>query len=148
VISCDFSKQALQRMHKFLENPVTKLFDMTEGLPFANESAAVIIADLSLHYFSWQETQKIVADIRRVLVKDGYLLARINSVRDSNHGAGQGAVIEDNFYCLDGRYKRFFNREQLNELFKEWTFYYCAEYEMNRYKNSKILWEIAVKTLG
>lgn len=145
VISCDFSVEALQRLGSFIENPVTKLFDMTKGLPFANESAKIIIADLSLHYFSWQETRNIAADIRRVLQKDGYLLARVNSVRDTNHGAGQGDIIEENFYCIGGRLKRFFNKEQLEELFNKWIFHYCTETTMHRYKNSKVLWEIAVK---
>jgi SAM-dependent methyltransferase len=145
VISCDFSGEALKRLAFFIEKPVTKLFDMTEGLPFADGSAKVMIADLSLHYFSWLKTREIVDDIKRVLVKDGFLLLRVNSVRDTNYGAGKGAVIEENFYCLDGNYKRFFDRKQLNSLFVEWAVEHCSEYAMNRYEDSKILWELAVR---
>lgn len=145
VISCDISAEALQRLHGFIKNPITRLFDMSEGLPFTKESAKVIIADLSLHYFTWQKTKEIVADIKSVLMKNGYLLVRVNSVQDTNHGAGQGQIIEKNYYCCDGRFKRFFDREQLIELFKDWQVYYCDEYTMARYKNSKVLWEIAVR---
>jgi hypothetical protein len=49
-----------------------------------------MIADLSLHYFSWDETKKIVNEIKRVLKEDGFLLVRVNSVNDTNYGAGKG----------------------------------------------------------
>lgn len=147
VISCDFSDKALLRLGAFIEKPVTRLFDMAEGLPFAEESARIIVADLSLHYFSWLKTQDVLAEIKRVLTPDGYLLARVNSVKDVNHGAGQGEAVEENFYRQDGRYKRFFTKEQLNGLFKEWNLLSCAEQEMNRYKKTKVLWELAVQKI-
>ncbi|BBB89672.1 MAG TPA: class I SAM-dependent methyltransferase [Methylomusa anaerophila] len=145
VISCDFSPEALKRLEYFINKPVTKLFDMKEGLPFADETAKIIIADLSLHYFSWMETQKIVTEIRRVLLNGGFLLARVNSVKDINHGVGLGTVIEENYYNVNGSFKRFFDRVQLDELFSAWEVKYIKEYEICRYKKDKILWEIAVK---
>jgi SAM-dependent methyltransferase len=145
VISCDFSSEALRKVAFFIEKPVTKLVDMTKDLPFASESVKVVIADLSLHYFSWAQTQKIVMEIKRILQKGGYLLARVNSVKDINHGAGQGIVVEENYYFRNGQYKRFFDKAQLEKLFAEWEILCSDEYEISRYKNSKILWEIAVK---
>jgi SAM-dependent methyltransferase len=145
VISCDFSREALKRLEYFIDKPVTLLLDMKERLPFENQSAKIVIADLSLHYFSWQETLEIVAEIKRVLKKDGYLLARVNSVKDTNYGAAQGVVIEENYYDVDGKLKRFFNKVQLDELFRTWEVKYINEYEMGRYTNAKILWELAVE---
>jgi SAM-dependent methyltransferase len=146
VISCDFSSEALRKVAFFIEKPVIKLVDMTKDLPFASESVKIVIADLSLHYFSWDQTQKIVMEIRRILQKGGYLLARVNSVKDINHGAGQGIIVEDNYYFRNGQYKRFFDKVQLEKLFAEWEILYSDEYEISRYKNSKILWEIAVNS--
>jgi SAM-dependent methyltransferase len=145
VISCDYSEEALKKLGLFINNPVTKLFDMKNGLPFETESVKVIIADLSLHYFSWAETKKIVNEIKRVLKEDGFLLVRVNSVKDANYGAGKGIMIEKNYYNIDGNLKRFFDKEQLEELFMDWEVKYINEYEMNRYISSKILWEMAVK---
>jgi SAM-dependent methyltransferase len=145
VISCDYSEEALKKLGLFINNPITKLFDMKNGLPFETESVKVIIADLSLHYFSWAETKKIVNEIKRVLKEDGFLLVRVNSVRDANYGAGKGIMIEKNYYNIDGNFKRFFDKEQLEELFVDWEVKYINEYEMNRYISSKILWEMAVK---
>lgn len=145
VLSCDYSEEALKKLELFIDNPITKLFDMKSGLPFESESAKVIIADLSLHYFSWAETRKIVNEIKRVLKEDGFLLLRVNSVKDTNYGAGKGIIIEKNYYNIDGNLKRFFDKEQLEELFIDWEVKYINEYEMSRYINSKILWEMAVK---
>lgn len=145
VISCDYSEEALKKLELFIENPITKLFNMKDGLPFESESAKVVIADLSLHYFSWSETKKIVNEIKRVLKENGFLLLRVNSVKDTNYGAGKGIIIEKNYYNIDGHLKRFFDREQLVKLFIDWKVKYSKEHEMNRYTNSKILWEMAVQ---
>ena len=64
-----FRAKPLKRLEYFIDKPVTLLFDMKERLPFENQSAKIVIADLSLHYFSWQETLEIVAEIKRVLKK-------------------------------------------------------------------------------
>jgi len=145
VISCDYSSEALQRLDFFIDKPSTRLFDMKEGLPFGNQSAKIVIADLSLHYFCWFDTLEIIAEIRRVLEIDGYLLARVNSVNDTNYGANQGIVTEENYYNVAGNLKRFFNITQFEDLFQTWEVKYMFEYEMGRYENTKVLWEVAVK---
>ncbi len=148
VVSCDFSVEALRRLNNFMDNLTVKCFDMKAGLPFENNCAKIIISDLSLHYFTWNDTQKILKEIHRVLMRDGVLLCRVNSTKDVNHGSGQGIKIEENFYDIEGNLKRFFDENQLKELFKNWNIKYINEYEMNRYKVSKVLWEIAIEKTG
>lgn len=148
VISCDFSENALNRLSTFIDNPNIKCFDMKDGLPFEDNSAKVVISDLSLHYFKWSETQKIVSEIKRVLMDEGFLLCRVNSINDINFGAGQGEKVEENFYDIDGKLKRFFNEAQLRDLFKGWEIQYINETEINRYKKGKMLWEISIKKQG
>ena len=147
VISCDFSEKALKRLSNFIDKLKLKCFDFKNGLPFEDNSAKIIIADLSLHYFTWEETEKILQEIGRVLMKEGFLLCRVNSTKDINHGAGQGIEIEENFYNIEGNLKRFFNEAQLSELFKGWDIQYILETEINRYKLSKIAWEISIKKI-
>lgn len=145
VIACDFSEKALIRLSNSIDNLNVKCFDLKDGLPFEDKSAKVVISDLSLHYFTWIDTQKIVKEINRVLEKDGILLCRVNSTKDINHGAGEGVEIEDNFYNNNGMLKRFFNEVKLRELFKEWNIEFINETEIKRYKMSKIVWEILIK---
>lgn len=145
VISCDYSIEALNRLKSFIEKPDIRLFNILDGLPFDDNTARVLIADLSIHYFSWEDTNEIINNISRVLSRDGYFLCRVNSDKDINYGAGQGIKVEDNFYNVDGKLKRFFDREQIIKLFKNWEIINISEYEMNRYQEPKIIWEIAVK---
>ncbi len=106
VISCDFSEEALKIIKRLVPNPDTRQFNILDGLPFADNSAKIIIYDLSIHYFNWEDTKRVINDIFRVLAKNGYLLCRVNSVKDFNHGAGQGKLIENNFYDINGKMKR------------------------------------------
>ncbi len=145
VISCDISEVAIDNVKEFVPGVETMVMDILEGLPFENISAKVIVADLSLHYFYWKDTVSIVNDIKRVLSSDGYLLCRLNSIKDVNHGAGQGDIIEENYYAVEGKMKRFFNREQIERLFQGWKFRHISEYQMDRYRLPKILWEVSVK---
>lgn len=145
VISCDISEVAIDRVREFVPEVQTMVLDMLEGLPFGNASAKIIIADLSLHYFYWRDTVRIVGEIMRVLSPSGYLLCRLNSTKDTNYGVGQGDLIEENYFSVNGNMKRFFDRKQIEELFKEWHISYINEYQMDRYTLSKILWEVAVR---
>jgi SAM-dependent methyltransferase len=147
VISCDYSEEALSRLKYFIENPEIKLFNLLDGLPFSDNFAKVMIADLSLHYFSFNDTQKIVKDISRVLMDGGYLLCRVNSVNDIEFGAGHGAEIEEHYYDIAENFKRFFDRKQIDVFFSAWSIEYANECEMDRYSKLKRVWEIALKNI-
>ena len=145
VISCDYAQEALDRLTHFIPCPEARCFDMREGLPFPDDSTRVVIADLSLHYFSEADTHRIIADIGRILMNGGYLIARVNSVRDIGYGAGQGRVIEPNYYDIEGNWKRFFDREQIDRFFAGWDIVRAEECVMGRYAKPKQVWEIAVR---
>ncbi|MBR4110507.1 MAG: class I SAM-dependent methyltransferase [Clostridia bacterium] len=147
VIPCDYSTKAIENMKiNFPEVDRIECFDMRNGLPFEDNFTDIIIADLSLHYFSKEETNKILNELKRVLRKAGMLILRVNSVKDVNHGAGEGEEIERHFYKIpDGRYKRFFDKEDLDYFFKEWKCIYIKEEQMTRYEKTKELWKCAYK---
>lgn len=144
VISCDISEAAIKIVKEFVPEAEAMVLNMLEGLPFGEAIAKVIVADLSLHYFCWKDTLSIVNDIKRVLAPGGYLLCRLNSTKDVNHGAGQGDLIEAGYYDIEGKRKRFFDSEQIGRLFDEWQIKYSNECRMDRYGLPKILWEVAV----
>jgi SAM-dependent methyltransferase len=147
VISCDWSEEALQRVRRYVQLADIRQMNLLEPLPFTDNSAVVIIADLSLHYFSWEATLAILEELKRVLRSGGYLLCRVNSVRDVNYGAGIGLEIEEGYYEHEGHRKRFFEKDRLELLFHQWKITYIEETVLLRYGKPKILWELAVKNM-
>lgn len=147
VISCDYARNAIQNIRKnFPEVERAVCFDMTQGLPFENDFADIMICDLSLHYFTEQTTFAILDEIKRVLRPNGWLLFRVNSVRDVNHGAGKGTEREPHLYeTEDGRYKRFFDASDFEKFFDGWNHVYLQEELMDRYELEKVLWKGAMR---
>lgn len=147
VIPCDYSRNAVQNIQKnFPEVERTECFDMTKGLPFEDNFTDIIISDLFLHYFTEEKTFEVLNEIKRVLKPDGILLFRVNSVKDVNHGAGEGKEIEPHLYETgDGRYKRFFDAQDLEGFFTDWKKLYIHEETMGRYDLEKVLWKGAMQ---
>ena len=147
VIPCDYSIKAIEKMKlNFPKIDRLECFDMKDGLPFENNFTDIVIADLSLHYFSEEDTKNILNEIKRVLRKEGILILRVNSMNDVNYGAGEGEEIERHFYRTQaGMYKRFFDREDIEYFFERWKSIYINEEQMTRYEKVKEVWKCAYK---
>lgn len=139
VVPCDGSINAIHNIrNNFPEVDNAICFDMLNVFPFANNTTDLVVADLSLHYFTRKDTIKILKEIRRILKNRGHLLFRVNSVNDLNHGAGQGVEVEPNLYMTsDGRYKRFFSSSDIYQMFNMFDVNYLREEPMKRYKLEK-----------
>ena len=139
VIPCDQSQASIDIITKnFPEIDDVRCFNMLDGLPFADETFDVVIADLCLHYFTKADTETILSEIQRILVPGGYLIFRVNSTGDVNHGAGQGIEIEHHLYETDaGTLKRFFDEEDIGSFFRDFEIEYLNEETMGRYKLEK-----------
>ena len=144
-MACDFSEEVLKIVNK--ENPFLKtlLFDMSNGLPFENNSINIIIADLSLHYFDLSTTTFIFDEIYRVLKVGGYLIARVNSVNDELHIPDNSQEIEKNFFYDGNIYKRFFEKQDFEALLTKFEIHNLEQKNMSRYEKPKILWEFCIK---
>lgn len=148
VVSCDFAEEALKVIEENIKDARTLLFDMLDGLPFDDNSRDLIIADLSLHYFSDKETKGIVSEIKRVLKPGGNLLFRVNSTNSTEYKklkSNNTEEIEKNFFYANNMKKRFFDKEDLEKYFKDFSFEYVSEENMTRWNPDKIVWECAVK---
>ena len=145
VLACDYSKEALKTIERNIEGIETKLLDISEPFEFEDNSFELIIADLCLHYFDEKTTIEIMKELKRILKPNGYLLARVNSIGDVNHGAGQGEKIEENYYFVEGYNKRFFTIKDIKKFFSIIGDVQVKEAEMLRYSKPKKLIEICVK---
>lgn len=146
VIACDFSEEALCNIRNNIPQVKTKNVNILETLPFKTNSIRVVVADLSLHYFSKKDTNKILREISRVLIPKGILLCRVNSDKDINFNFGQGIELEENYYEIPeiGR-KRFFNENQIKDFFRDWDILYLQENIISRYGKEKSLYEVVVE---
>ena len=115
--------------------------DIGKPLPFAKDSASVIIASLSLHYFSWDVTLQIASEIRRCIKAGGLLLTRFNSLNDRQHGASSTLEIEPNFFNVGTGTKRFFDEDSVRLFLQGWDIQFLEENVIDRYKKPKYVWE-------
>ena len=149
VIATDFSEKALEITRRTAPAAKTQNVDLTRGLPFPDASFGVIVASLSLHYFPWQQTIEILADVRRGLQPGGYLLARLNSTQDPRYRAAEKQHIEDNYYLIGGLPRRLLDKQDLDALFeKGWEILAAEERTTCRYGGNKLAWEVAAAKVG
>jgi hypothetical protein len=117
-----------------------------EPLPKQAHDLGAIVASLSLHYFSWTETQIIVQRIHSALRPTGILLCRLNSTQDHNFGASGYPEIEPNFFLVKGERKRFFDEASIDSLYSEgWNRLSLEHFVTSKYVKPKALWEVVLE---
>ncbi len=141
VVATDISAENLVECAKAA--PKAELVQMDNGkpFPFVDHSLSVIIASLSLHYFSWEVTLQIASELRRCIQPGGLLLARFNSINDRHFGADSDLEIETNFYQVGTRTKRFFDEASVRCLLQGWNIQFLEENVIYRYEKPKYVWE-------
>ena len=148
VLSSDFSHKALKNIDDNISGSKTMYLNMLDRFPFEDNSKDLIIADLSLHYFSSEDTTKIMNEIKRVLKPGGVLLARVASTKDIYYGADSEEYIEKNYTIAYGYAKRFFDEEDINKFFGIIGDLEYRETSMTRsdeeYLKPKMLYEVRV----
>jgi SAM-dependent methyltransferase len=150
VIAADYSCEALRICREVASRAALIQLDMRDGLPLRNASFGAVVANLSLHYFSWRTTHDIIDDIGDKLRVGGYLFARLNSKSDRGFAAvsrASGSKIEPDYHVVDGIPRRFFDSSSLNALFDgHWKVHEIGQITVNPYcEGSKLIWEIAVE---
>ena len=145
VHACDYSPAAIASIEG--RYPAKALLaDIRESLPYGDSTFDVVVADLSLHYFSERETQAILDEVSRILKPDGVLLGRVNSTDDVLHGANQGVEIERNFFDRDGIRKRFFDIGMIHGLFgAKFEVVSAEETRTRKYRDEKAAWEFVAR---
>lgn len=143
VLSCDFAEEALKVVDQ-IEGSKTLLFDMLDEFPFEDNYTDLIIADLSLHYFSDKDTKRIIKEIKRVLKPNGYLFFRVNSINSTEYKEiiSKGILEkEKHFFFYNNMDKRFFDEEDIRCFFKDFKFILLREENMARWCPDKIIWK-------
>jgi SAM-dependent methyltransferase len=141
VVGIDLSGAAIAKARE--RAPAAEFHCQDVRAAFPVESAGVVVASLSLHYFPWDETVAIVERIHRTLRPNGLLLCRLNSTNDHHYGASGHPAIDANYCLVDGEPKRFFDRAAVDRLFGAgWLAIGTREGVIARYDHPKSVWEV------
>ena len=117
VVAFDQSRVSLRRARRRASKIRIVHGDMRAPSPFADATFDLIVASLSLHYFTWQQSERIIEEVRRILRPSGWLICRVNRVGDVHFEYGKGAEIEPDFFEVrPGHFKRFFTEDSLRRL--------------------------------
>jgi SAM-dependent methyltransferase len=149
VVAFDLSATAVGIAKVRVPSATVECRDIRDPLPQQACELGVVVASLSLHYFSWTESLAIAQRLWAALRPGGLLLCRLNSTEDKNFGAHGHPEIEPNFFMVSGEPKRFFDEASVRSLFATgWRFVSLEHFTTRKYVESKSLWEAVVERDG
>ncbi len=119
VVSTDISVSALEinksKIPVELEKQISiQELDISSAYPFKDSEFDVVYAHLAVQFFSWEKSREIFKEIHRVLKPGGLLIMLNNSTSDPQYQTGE--KIEEDYYIVGDKRKRFFSTESLSEL--------------------------------
>ncbi|NMA50851.1 MAG: class I SAM-dependent methyltransferase [Mollicutes bacterium] len=149
VLATDYSDVAIEIATKEFSDELANKrlilmrFDMAKMFPIEENFTDIIIADLSLHYFTKDVTIKILNEIRRVLKYNGNLFFRVDSTKDFYFKPTAENLIEENFIYAKNYKKRFFDEASIFAFFQKFSIEDLKEETVSiygdRYNSSKTL---------
>ena len=149
VMGLDRSPAAIAEAGKKISPQLLHCQDLRDPFPPAARGASAVIASLSLHYFSVDQTGDVMLRIRECLAPGGIFLCRVNSTKDVHFGAVGHRPVAENQYLVHGQLKRFFDGAAARSLCGEgWDVLSVEEKTIQRYALPKVVWEIAARRTG
>lgn len=148
VVSADLAQGMIDHVRLTVPGSNGIVFDMEndDWKVFKANQFDVVIASLCLHYFDDETTVRIIKEIQRVLKPNGKLYARVNSINDFVHGAGNGVEIQKNFYIDKERgiTKRYFDESDVQRFFKPLGEIKYQELKVKYFGTLKVVFEVIV----
>lgn len=135
VISSDISDIALNKVKSFNEN-VVKL-DMRDKLPFPDNEFDLVFANLSIHYFSDEDTRKLMLEINRILKEDGLFIGSVNGIEGLKAIGNEIKEIEYHFYEYKDKLIRLFDINDVKKYLADFNIIKIDERETVRFKHKK-----------
>ena len=135
VVSADISNIALDKVKEFNSNIVN--VDMRKELPFENDKFDIVFANLSIHYFSDEETKKLINEIRRILKKDGLFIGSVNGIQGYEKIKETAKVIDYHYYLNKGKYIRLFDVHDIEKYMSAFEIIKIEEKETVRFEHKK-----------
>ena len=141
VISTDISVVALKELKARTPNAKTLQLDMSESMPFDDAAFDIVFANLSIHFFDSETTQKLTNEISRVLKPNGLFIGSVNSSKAYEFVKDRAQILDENYYLIGERYIRLFDRQSFDLFFHDFRMISLEETHITRFKGDKDMWE-------
>ncbi len=135
VTSADISTIALQKVKEFNDNIV--YVDMKDDLPFEDNSFDLVFANLSIHYFSNNDTKRIMKEIKRILKTGGLFIGSVNSIKGYEKIKDTATEIERHYWFNKNKYVRLFDENDLKNYLSIFEILNIEEKETIRFEHKK-----------
>ncbi len=135
VVSADISNIALNKVKEFNSNVVN--VDMRKELPFENDKFDIVFANLSIHYFSDEETKYLINEIRRILKKEGLFIGSVNGIQGYEKIKDTAEVLDHHYYLNKGKYIRLFDIQDIEKYMSDFDIIKIEEKETVRFEHKK-----------
>lgn len=126
---------ALNKVKGFNEN-IVKL-DMRDKLPFQDNEFDLVFANLSIHYFSDEDTKKLMLEIKRILKEDGLFIGSVNGIEVLKVIGNEIKEIEYHFYEYKDKLIRLFDINDIKKYLADFNIIKIDERETIRFKHKK-----------
>lgn len=138
VTSADISLIALEKVKEFNSNTIR--IDMNEKMPFNDKSFDLVFANLSIHYFSDNDTKKLMLEIKRILKDGGLFIGSVNGLEGYEKIKDTAIEIENHFWFNINKYIRLFNKNDLEKYLNVFDILKIEKRETTRFNNKKNYW--------
>ncbi|MBR3198830.1 MAG: class I SAM-dependent methyltransferase [Bacilli bacterium] len=138
VIPLDISEIALNKVQEFNSNILKA--DMRHSLPFHDETFDLVFANLSIHYFSDDDTKKLINEVKRILKNGGLFIGSVNGIKNFQSIKDTAEVLDYHFYLNRVKHIRLFDVDDLKKYLNIFKVLKIDEREITRFeKNNSCL---------
>lgn len=135
VTSADISNIALEKVKEFNDNVVK--IDMKEELPFENNEFDLVFANLSIHYFSDEDTKKLMLEIKRILKENGLFIGSVNGIQGYEKIKDTAVELEKHYWFNKNKCVRLFDKDDLKKYLNVFDVLNIEEKETIRFEHKK-----------
>ena len=113
---------------------------MRKNLPFLDNSFKLVFANLSIHYFSEEDTKRLILEIRRVLKDNGLFIGSVNGLEGYQVIKDTAQEIEYHYWFNKNKYIRLFDEEDLKKFLNIFMIEKIEKRETVRFNHKKNYW--------
>lgn len=135
VTSADISNIALDKVKEFNDN-IVKVY-MKEELPFSENEFDLVFANLSIHYFSDEDTKKLMLEIKRILKEEGLFIGSVNGIQGYEKIKDTAVELEKHYWFNKNKYVRLFDKDDLEKYLDVFDVLNIEEKETVRFNHKK-----------